>query len=44
MDVQHVEHRCAGSSTFAPDNIPIVGYDPVIEHFSCLQAKVARAY
>ena len=33
IDVQRVSHRWAGLRTFAPDRVPVVGYDPVVPGF-----------
>jgi D-arginine dehydrogenase len=33
IDVRHVSHRWAGLRTFAPDRVPVVGYDPVVPGF-----------
>jgi D-arginine dehydrogenase len=39
IDVQRVEHSWAGLRTFAPDDIPVVGYDPIIEDFFWLAGQ-----
>jgi D-arginine dehydrogenase len=39
IEVQRVEHSWAGLRTFAPDNIPTVGYDPKVEGFFWLAGQ-----
>jgi D-arginine dehydrogenase len=33
MDVQKLNHRWAGLRTFAPDRVPVIGFDPQVEGF-----------
>lgn len=39
IEVQRVEHSWAGLRTFAPDDIPAVGYDPIVEDFFWLAGQ-----
>ena len=39
IDVQRVEHSWAGLRTFAMDDVPVVGYDPIIEDFFWLTGQ-----
>ena len=39
FDVKRIEHRWAGLRTFAPDNTPVVGFDPRSEGFFWLAGQ-----
>jgi D-arginine dehydrogenase len=39
IDVQRVDHSWAGLRTFAQDDIPVVGYDPIIKDFFWLAGQ-----
>lgn len=39
LDIKHIEHQWAGLRTFAPDNTPVVGFDPRSEGFFWLAGQ-----
>lgn len=39
IEVERIEHSWAGLRTFAPDNTPVVGYDPEVENFFWLAGQ-----